>query len=82
MEVELTVIVLSDCGELPILPEACAGVRHPQVQSPSSGCGASGTDLECGFSYEALVEALEAGRLSRKSSGCSSQVFGDSLCLG
>ena len=76
-------IVLSDCGAIADFYRDYGHKTHPDAESASAAAVLSGTDLECGSSYEALVEAVKQGKIDEKGSGCSSQAsFDGSLCLG
>ena len=54
-------IVLSDCGAIADFYRDYGHKTHPDAESASAAAVLSGTDLECGSSYEALVEAVKQG---------------------
>ena len=59
-------IVLSDCGAIADFYRDYGHKTHPDAESASAAAVLSGTDLECGSSYEALVEAVKQGKIDEK----------------
>ena len=59
-------IVLSDCGAIADFYRDNGHKTHPDAESASAAAVLSGTDLECGSSYEALVEAVKQGKIDEK----------------
>ena len=59
-------IVLSDCGAIADFYRDYGHKTHPDAESASAVAVLSGTDLECGSSYEALVEAVKQGKIDEK----------------
>ena len=59
-------IVLSDCGAIADFYRDYGHKTHPDAESASAAAVQSGTDLECGSSYEALVEAVKQGKIDEK----------------
>lgn len=60
-------IVLSDCGAIADFYNDRGHKTHPDAESASAAAVLSGTDLECGSSYKALVEAVKQGKIDEKS---------------
>ena len=54
-------IVVSDCGAISDFYRDKAHKTHPDAASASAAAVLSGTDLECGSSYEALIEGVKKG---------------------
>ncbi len=59
-------IVLSDCGAIDDFYKERGHKTHPDAESASAKAVLSGTDLECGSSYKALVEAVKQGKIEEK----------------
>lgn len=59
-------IVVSDCGAIADFYREKAHLTHPDAESASAAAVLSGTDLECGSSYKALVESVKKGLISEK----------------
>lgn len=63
-------IILSDCGAINDFwerdPNTPRHETHPDAASASVDAVLSGTDLECGNSYNALIEALKAGKIQEE----------------
>lgn len=59
-------IVLSDCGAIDDFYNDRGHKTHPDAASASAAAVLSGTDLECGSSYKALVEAVKQGKIDEK----------------
>lgn len=59
-------IVLSDCGAIDDFYKDRGHKTHPDAESASAAAVLSGTDLECGSSYKALVEAAKQGKIDEK----------------
>lgn len=59
-------IVLSDCGAIADFYREKGHRTHPDAESASAAAVLSGTDLECGSSYKALVEAVKQGKIDEK----------------
>ncbi len=59
-------IVLSDCGAIDDFYRPNRHGTHPDAASASAAAVLSGTDLECGSSYRALVESAQKGLISEK----------------
>lgn len=59
-------IVLSDCGAIADFYNDRGHKTHPDAESASASAVLSGTDLECGSSYKALVEAVKQGKIDEK----------------
>lgn len=63
-------IILSDCGAIDDFWRKDKGTprheTHPDAESASSDAVLSGTDLECGGSYKALIKALQDGKITEK----------------
>ena len=59
-------IVVSDCGAIDDFHRKNAHETHPDAASASAKAVLSGTDLECGGSYRALVEGVEKGLIKEE----------------
>lgn len=59
-------IVLSDCGAIADFYNDRGHKTHSDAESASAAAVLSGTDLECGSSYKALVEAVKQGKIDEK----------------
>lgn len=59
-------IILSDCGGIADFYNDRGHKTHPDAESASAAAVLSGTDLECGSSYKALVEAVNQGKIDEK----------------
>ncbi|WP_102408436.1 glycoside hydrolase family 3 C-terminal domain-containing protein [Parabacteroides bouchesdurhonensis] len=63
-------IILSDCGAINDFwekdPNTPRHETHPDAESASSDAVRSGTDLECGDSYQSLIQALKDGKIMEK----------------
>lgn len=63
-------IILSDCGAINDFWEKDKNTprheTHPDAEAASSEAVLTGTDLECGNSYKALVQALKDGKIAEK----------------
>lgn len=59
-------IVLSDCGAITDFYRDKGHHTHPDAESASAAAVLSGTDLECGSSYKALVESAKRGLIDEK----------------
>lgn len=59
-------IVLSDCGAIADFYRDKGHHTHPDAESASAAAVLSGTDLECGSSYKALVESVKKGLIDEK----------------
>ena len=59
-------IVVSDCGAIADFYNDRGHHTHPDVESASAAAVVSGTDLECGSSYKALVESVKKGLISEE----------------
>ena len=57
-------IILSDCGAIGNFYNKGQHETHPDAAHASADAVLSGTDLECGTSYNALAESLEKGLIS------------------
>lgn len=57
-------IVVSDCWGIADFYRENAHGTHPDAASASADAVVAGTDLECGSSYEALVESVQKGLIS------------------
>lgn len=61
-------IILSDCGAIDDFWQKDERTprheTHPDAESASTDAVLSGTDLECGGSYRALIQALQDGKLT------------------
>ena len=54
-------IVVSDCGAIADFYNDRGHHTHPDAESASAAAVLSGTDLDCGSSYKALVESVQRG---------------------
>ena len=52
-------IVVSDCGAIADFYNDRGHHTHPDAESASAAAVISGTDLECGSSYKALIESVK-----------------------
>ena len=59
-------IVVSDCGAIADFYNDRGHYTHPDAESASAAAVVSGTDLECGSSYKALVESVKKGLISEE----------------
>lgn len=59
-------IVLSDCGAINDFYREKGHKTHPDAESAAAAAVLSGTDLECGSSYKALVESARRGLINEK----------------
>jgi beta-glucosidase len=59
-------VVVSDCGAINDFYEPNRHGTYPDASSASAHAVISGTDLECGSSYDALVDAVKKGLISEK----------------
>lgn len=60
-------IVVSDCGAInDFYKEKGGHETHPDAASASAAAVLSGTDLECGSSYKALVEGVQRGLIKEE----------------
>ena len=63
-------IILSDCGAINDFWQRDKNTprheTHPDAESASTDAVLSGTDLECGNSYRALIKALKDGKITEK----------------
>lgn len=60
-------IVVSDCGAINDFYKEKGGHNtHPDAASASAGAVLSGTDLECGSSYKALLESVKKGLIKEE----------------
>lgn len=59
-------IVLSDCGAIADFYNDRGHHTHADAASASAAAVLSGTDLECGSSYKALLEGVEKGYIKEK----------------
>ena len=57
-------VVVSDCGAIDDFWREGAHRTHPDAAHASVSAVRAGTDLECGQSYTAILEAAKAGRIS------------------
>lgn len=57
-------IVLSDCGAIADFYNDRGHKTHPDAESASASAVLSGTDLECGSSYQTLVNAVKQGKIN------------------
>ncbi|MDA3880820.1 MAG: glycoside hydrolase family 3 C-terminal domain-containing protein [Prolixibacteraceae bacterium] len=57
-------IILSDCGAIRNFYLPNRHETHPDAEHATADAIISGTDLECGSSYNALVEAIKSGQIS------------------
>ncbi len=59
-------IVVADCGAIRDFYGANAHETHPDAATASASAVVSGTDLDCGSSYKALVESVKKGYIDEK----------------
>jgi len=59
-------IVVSDCGAIADFYNDRGHHTHPDAESASASAVISGTDLECGSSYKALVESVKKGLIAEE----------------
>lgn len=59
-------IVVADCGAVADFYRDKGHRTHPDAESGSAAAVLSGTDLDCGSSYKALVESARRGLISEK----------------
>lgn len=59
-------IVVADCGAIADFYKENAHETHPDAATASAAGVLSGTDLDCGSSYKALVEGVKNGYISEK----------------
>lgn len=59
-------IVVSDCGAIADFYNDRGHYTHPDAESASAAAVISGTDLECGSSYKALIESVKKGLISEE----------------
>lgn len=59
-------IVVSDCGAIADFYNDRGHHTHPDAESASATAVISGTDLECGSSYKALIESVKKGLISEE----------------
>ncbi len=59
-------IVVADCGAIADFYKANTHETHPDAASASATAVLSGTDLDCGSSYKALVEGVKKGFINEK----------------
>lgn len=59
-------IVVSDCGAIADFYKANAHETHPDAAAASAAAVLSGTDLECGSSYNALIDGVKKGYIREK----------------
>jgi len=59
-------IVVADCGAIADFYRENAHQTHPDAASASAAAVLSGTDLDCGSSYNALIESVKQGLISEK----------------
>ena len=57
---------MSDCGAIADFYNDRGHHTHPDAESASAAAVVSGTDLECGSSYKALVESVKKGLISEE----------------
>lgn len=57
-------IVVADCGAIADFYNEKGHRTHPDAESASAAAVISGTDLDCGSSYKALVESVKQGLIS------------------
>jgi len=57
-------VVVSDCGAIDDFWRDGAHQTHPDATYASVSAVRAGTDLECGQSYTAILEAVKAGKIS------------------
>lgn len=59
-------IVVADCGAIRDFYGENAHQTHPDAATASASAVISGTDLDCGSSYKALVESVKKGYIKEK----------------
>ena len=59
-------IVVSDCGAIADFYNDRGHHTHPDAESAFAAAVVSGTDLECGSSYKALIESVKKGLISEE----------------
>ncbi len=59
-------IVLSDCGAIDDFWVKNRHETHPDAASASVDAVRSGTDLECGQSYQSILDAVKSGKISEQ----------------
>lgn len=59
-------IVVSDCWAIADFYNQNAHQTHPDAASASADAVLSGTDLECGSSYQALIESVQKGLIKEQ----------------
>lgn len=59
-------IVVADCGAIADFYREKGHRTHPDAASASADAVVSGTDLDCGSSYKALVESVEKGLIKEE----------------
>ncbi len=59
-------IVVADCGAIADFYKTNAHATHPDAASASAVAVKSGTDIDCGSSYKALVESVHNGYIDEK----------------
>lgn len=59
-------IVVADCGAIRDFYGTNAHETHPDAATASASAVISGTDLDCGSSYKALVEGVQKGYINEK----------------
>lgn len=59
-------IVVADCGAIADFYNDRGYHTHPNAESASAAAVVSGTDLDCGSSYKALVESVKKGLIAEE----------------
>lgn len=59
-------VVVSDCGAIRDFYAENTHLTHPDAATASATAVLSGTDLECGSSYQALMESVKKGYINEK----------------
>ena len=59
-------IVVADCGAIADFYKPNTHLTHPDAASASASAVRSGTDLDCGTTYRALIDGVKAGYISEK----------------
>ncbi len=59
-------IVVSDCGAIDDFWRKNRHETHEDAATASSDAVRAGTDLECGESYDAIIDAVKSGKISEK----------------
>lgn len=59
-------IVVADCGAIADFYNDRGHHTHPNAESASAAAVVSGTDLDCGSSYKALVESVKKGLIAEE----------------